>query len=147
MRDTQRQALSDGDYFGVGAAAATGASHVSSSSADAMTTRLDKEMLAMDGRVPTLTGAKAGANVGALGDGAGLDPQRASTQYDTGEYSLSRAAPGEAHDAGTSALGNVTQDRQFYGEDGGGRFTEDVQGSHTQRLDNPYAMRPLSDPQ
>jgi hypothetical protein len=152
VRDTQRQALSDTDYYGPGGAAATGGSQVSHASAEAMTVHLDKEVVAMGeiGRGPTLTGPKAGANVAVMGEGAGLDPQRETTQFR--EMALGRPVPGEAirHHPDCSAggggdMGDTTVDRQRYGEDSGDRFDDSVQGAQRQLHANPFAMRPLSE--
>ena len=165
VKDTQRQVLSDMDYYGSGTAAAAGAAQISHASSEAMTIRGDKQVLAMDGRAPGGSGAKQGASLEAVGQATAPCPQRAAMTVDMLDKTLSRPAPGEANSqlaalgplpqagqdgctaavtATTTVMGQTTQERQLYGDDSGDRLSDLVQGANSQAASNPYLTQPLA---
>jgi hypothetical protein len=140
MPDTQRMVLSDNDYYGVGTSAATGGAATSQEMEHAMGIRNDRDVIAaeLDVRAPTTEGAKAGTSVEQYGDGAHLEPQRASVQYDGYERTSPRALQ-----VASGSVGDVAQDRvpaELTADQADRRFTQDIMGAEAQRGHNPYAI-------
>ena len=137
VRDTQKQILSDHDYFGgsVGVGAAKQSSH---DSADAMRSDDTQEML-LQGREPTLSSVKVAVNVAQIGS--------VSTHGSGGLGEWQRPPVPQAsvavNDSVVAMLGRQSSPRR--GDDlpltsGADRLTAEATASALQRASNPVAL-------
>lgn len=142
VRDTQRQALADTEYFGSMGSAQAGASMASYKAAEAARTNALRELVS-EGRDPTSSSVKLAAGAAAAGE-ANREPQRATTRVPLEELGM-RPAPTVQIGAGVDALPAVALNGRNAYADGGvdSRLRDEIAGASLQLSGNPVAMTPF----
>jgi hypothetical protein len=137
IKDTQRQALADNDYFGSSSSANPG--QMSYESAMAARTNETRELLDK-GRAPTNSSVKMAAGMDQAGEQLRA-PQRAHTRVDAGVLYQSVGAGGGAF-GGANMIGDVGG-RDIYGDISDNRLHDEIAGAGAQASTNPLILPPM----